>query len=31
MQALAAQTKKFDSKKNVWIADAEEGFIAVGP
>ncbi|GMS79707.1 hypothetical protein PENTCL1PPCAC_1882, partial [Pristionchus entomophagus] len=27
-QALAAQTKKFDSKKNVWIADAEEGFIA---
>ncbi|CAJ0577053.1 unnamed protein product, partial [Mesorhabditis spiculigera] len=26
-QALAASTKKFDSKKNVWIADAEEGFI----
>ncbi|PIO71801.1 myosin SH3-like domain protein [Teladorsagia circumcincta] len=27
-QLLAATTKKFDSKKNVWIADAEEGFIA---
>jgi hypothetical protein len=27
-QLLATQTKKFDSKKNVWIADAEEGFIA---
>ncbi|CAJ0961850.1 unnamed protein product, partial [Mesorhabditis belari] len=27
-QMLAASTKKFDSKKNVWIADAEEGFIA---
>ncbi len=27
-QQLAATTKKFDSKKNVWIADAEEGFVA---
>ncbi|KAK5972438.1 MYOsin heavy chain structural protein, partial [Trichostrongylus colubriformis] len=27
-QLLAASTKKFDSKKNVWIADNEEGFIA---
>ncbi|CAB3397331.1 unnamed protein product [Caenorhabditis bovis] len=27
-QLLAATTKKFDSKKNVWIADPEEGFIA---
>ena len=26
-QKLAAQTKKFDSKKNVWIADAEDGFL----
>ncbi|KAH7697341.1 myosin heavy chain B (MHC B), partial [Aphelenchoides avenae] len=26
---LAAQTKKFDSKKNVWIADPEDGFLAV--
>jgi hypothetical protein len=26
---LAATTKKFDSKKNVWISDPEEGFIAV--
>ncbi|KHJ81285.1 myosin SH3-like domain protein, partial [Oesophagostomum dentatum] len=25
---LAATTKKFDSKKNIWIVDAEEGFIA---
>lgn len=25
---LAATTKKFDSKKNVWISDAEEGFVA---
>ncbi|VDM65671.1 unnamed protein product, partial [Strongylus vulgaris] len=27
-QLLAATTKKFDSKKNIWIADAEEGFVA---
>ncbi|KAE9414726.1 hypothetical protein Angca_002787, partial [Angiostrongylus cantonensis] len=27
-QLMAAATKKFDSKKNVWVADAEEGFIA---
>ncbi|CAJ0592060.1 unnamed protein product [Cylicocyclus nassatus] len=27
-QLLAATTKKFDSKKNIWIADPEEGFIA---
>uniref|UniRef100_A0A0N5AQ97 Myosin head n=1 Tax=Syphacia muris TaxID=451379 RepID=A0A0N5AQ97_9BILA len=27
-QLLAATTKKFDSKKNVWISDTEEGFIA---
>ncbi|KHJ85509.1 myosin SH3-like domain protein, partial [Oesophagostomum dentatum] len=27
-QLLAATTKKFDSKKNIWIVDAEEGFIA---
>ncbi|ULT86007.1 hypothetical protein L3Y34_006002 [Caenorhabditis briggsae] len=27
-QLLAATTKKFDSKKNVWVADPEEGFIA---
>ncbi|VDO19035.1 unnamed protein product [Heligmosomoides polygyrus] len=27
-QLLAATAKKFDSKKNVWIADAEEGFLA---
>ncbi|KAK6050733.1 myosin head [Cooperia oncophora] len=27
-QLLAASTKKFDSKKNVWISDKEEGFIA---
>ncbi|KAE9554526.1 hypothetical protein FO519_002282 [Halicephalobus sp. NKZ332] len=27
-QLLAATTKKFDSKKNIWIPDAEEGFIA---
>uniref|UniRef100_A0A915A8A2 Myosin N-terminal SH3-like domain-containing protein n=2 Tax=Parascaris TaxID=6254 RepID=A0A915A8A2_PARUN len=25
---LAATTKKFDSKKNVWISDPQEGFIA---
>ncbi|RCN52003.1 myosin SH3-like domain protein [Ancylostoma caninum] len=25
---LAATTKKFDSKKNVWVADPEEGFVA---
>lgn len=28
LQLLAATAKKFDSKKNVWIADAEEGFLA---
>ncbi|VDK27060.1 unnamed protein product [Gongylonema pulchrum] len=27
-QAIVATSKKFDSKKNVWIPDAEEGFIA---
>ncbi|CAI5453487.1 unnamed protein product [Caenorhabditis angaria] len=27
-QLLAATTKKFDSKKNVWVADPEEGFIS---
>lgn len=27
-QLLAATTKKFDSKKNVWISDPHEGFIA---
>lgn len=27
-QRLAATTKKFDSKKNCWIADPEEGFLA---
>ncbi|KAK0410838.1 hypothetical protein QR680_005352 [Steinernema hermaphroditum] len=27
-QLLAATTKKFDSKKNVWIPDNEEGFVA---
>uniref|UniRef100_A0A914UJZ5 Myosin heavy chain n=1 Tax=Plectus sambesii TaxID=2011161 RepID=A0A914UJZ5_9BILA len=27
-QMIASQTKKFDSKKNVWIPDAEEGFVA---
>ncbi|VDM62063.1 unnamed protein product [Angiostrongylus costaricensis] len=27
-QLMAAATKKFDSKKNVWVADAEEGFVA---
>ncbi|VDK52965.1 unnamed protein product [Anisakis simplex] len=27
-QLLAATTKKFDSKKNVWVADPEEGFVA---
>uniref|UniRef100_A0A7E4UTG5 Myosin motor domain-containing protein n=1 Tax=Panagrellus redivivus TaxID=6233 RepID=A0A7E4UTG5_PANRE len=26
-QIVANTTKKFDSKKNVWIADSEEGFI----
>ncbi|TKR60640.1 hypothetical protein L596_027858 [Steinernema carpocapsae] len=28
LQLLAATTKKFDSKKNVWIPDNEEGFVA---
>ncbi|CAI4223566.1 unnamed protein product [Auanema sp. JU1783] len=27
-QILANTTKKFDSKKNVWIADPEDGFVA---
>ncbi|PAV91412.1 hypothetical protein WR25_06397 isoform A [Diploscapter pachys] len=27
-QMLASMTKKFDSKKNIWIADPEDGFIA---
>jgi myosin protein heavy chain len=27
-KALADQTKKYDSKKNVWISDPEEGYIA---
>uniref|UniRef100_A0A1I7XM24 Myosin N-terminal SH3-like domain-containing protein n=1 Tax=Heterorhabditis bacteriophora TaxID=37862 RepID=A0A1I7XM24_HETBA len=27
-QLLAATTKKFDSKKNVWVSDTEDGFIA---
>lgn len=27
-QILANTTKKFDSKKNVWIPDKDEGFIA---
>lgn len=27
-QALADQTKPYDSKKNVWIADPDEGYIA---
>uniref|UniRef100_A0A915E9P2 Myosin heavy chain n=1 Tax=Ditylenchus dipsaci TaxID=166011 RepID=A0A915E9P2_9BILA len=26
--ALISDTKKFDSKKNVWVADAEEGFVS---
>ncbi|KAI6243533.1 hypothetical protein M3Y99_00110700 [Aphelenchoides fujianensis] len=26
-QKLAASTRKFDSKKNVWVADPEEGFM----
>ncbi|KJH45354.1 myosin head [Dictyocaulus viviparus] len=28
LQLLAATAKKFDSKKNIWIADDDEGFIA---